>query len=79
MHDATSPRPQLRLAIAPGVASSYLAALLALQRAEEPEVSMEFNEVTASDLITGLYKRRFEPPRFPRRLFGLSQPATVVV
>lgn len=40
---------------------------------------MEFNEVTASDLITGLYKRRFEPPRFPRRLFGLSQPATVVV
>nr|WP_156523062.1 LysR substrate-binding domain-containing protein [Bordetella ansorpii] len=60
MHDATSPRPQLRLAIAPGVASSYLAALLALQRAEEPEVSMEFNEVTASDLITGLYKRRFD-------------------
>lgn len=60
MHDATSPRPQLRLAIAPGVASSNLAALLALQRAEEPDVSMEFNEVTTSDLITGLYKRRFD-------------------
>ena len=43
-----------RLAMAPGVPSSHLSALLALQRAEEPEVTISFHEVTADDLIAGL-------------------------
>ncbi|WP_220186539.1 LysR substrate-binding domain-containing protein [Pseudomonas aeruginosa] len=76
MHDATSPRPQLRLAIAPGVASSYLAALLALQRAEEPEVSMEFNEVTARShygpLQTALRRRPFSEAVSDSSLKSLS-------
>ncbi len=37
MHDATSQFSHFRLAIAPGVPSSCLITLLALQRAEEPE------------------------------------------
>src|SRR3546814_17315010 len=41
MHDATGQFPRLRLAIAPGAPSPQLSALLALQRAEEPDVALE--------------------------------------
>src|SRR3546814_7015889 len=40
MHDATGQFPRLRLAIAPGAPSPQLSALLALQRAEEPDVAL---------------------------------------
>ncbi len=54
MHDATSPPPRLRLAVAPGVPSSQLSALLARQRAEEPDVTLTFFEVAGDDLLEGL-------------------------
>ncbi len=62
MHDATSQFSfsNFRLAIAPGVPSSHLSALLALQRAEEPEVTISFHEVTADDLIAGLREGRYD-------------------
>ena len=60
MHGATSQFPKLRLAIAPGVPSSRLSALLALQRAEEPEVSVAFFEVTSGELISGLHQGRYD-------------------
>ncbi|HCF3586566.1 TPA: substrate-binding domain-containing protein [Pseudomonas aeruginosa] len=54
MHDATSPSPRLRIAVAPGVPSSQLSALLARQRAEEPNVTLAFFEVAGDDLLQGL-------------------------
>lgn len=60
MHDATSQLSHFRLAIAPGVPSSHLSALLALQRAEEPDVAIAFFEVTVDDLHTGLYEGRYD-------------------
>lgn len=56
MCDASSPFPKLRLAIAPGVPSPHLSALLALQRTEEPGVSIAFFEVTSDELISGLHE-----------------------
>lgn len=55
MRAATSQLSRLRLAIAPGVPSSQLSALLALQRAEEPEVALAFFEVAGDDLMRGLH------------------------
>ena len=46
MHDATNRLSHFKLAIAPGVPLSRLSKLLALQRAEEPEVTIAFFEVT---------------------------------
>ena len=57
MHDATA---HFRLAIAPGIPSSHLSALLALQRAEEPEVTIAFSEVTGNDLVAGLHEGRYD-------------------
>ncbi|MBS0292677.1 MAG: LysR family transcriptional regulator [Rhodanobacteraceae bacterium] len=54
MHDATSHFPVFRLAIAPGVPSPHLSALLALHRAEEPETTITFHEVTSEALVAGL-------------------------
>lgn len=71
MHKATSPVSNLRLAIAPGVPSSHLSALLALQRAEEPEVTIAFFEVTSDTLIAGLREDRYDAGLL---LQGLSDP-----
>lgn len=60
MHDATSSFPRLRLAIAPGVSSSQLSALLALQRAEEPDVALSFFEVAGDALLEGLREDRYD-------------------
>ncbi|WP_334109282.1 substrate-binding domain-containing protein [Methylobacillus sp.] len=62
MQDATSQFPfsGLRLAIAPGVPTSHLSALLALQRAEEPEVTISFHEVSGDDLVKGIREGRYD-------------------
>ncbi|EER60975.1 transcriptional regulator, LysR family [Acidovorax delafieldii 2AN] len=60
MHDATSQLSRFRLAIGPGVPSSHLSALLALQRAEEPDIAIAFFEVTVENLHTGLHEGRYD-------------------
>lgn len=60
MHDATSPHPRLRLAVAPGVQSSQLSALLARQRVEEPGVTLTFCEVAGDALREGLLEGRYD-------------------
>lgn len=60
MHDATSRSPRLRLAVAPGVPSPHLSALLALQRAEEPAVALTFFEVAGDVLLEGLHEGRYD-------------------
>ncbi|EOX6785671.1 substrate-binding domain-containing protein [Pseudomonas aeruginosa] len=60
MLDATSPLSTLRLAITPGVTSPHLSDLLALQRSEEPDVTLAFYEVTGNDLATGLHEGRYD-------------------
>ncbi|EBQ9895318.1 LysR family transcriptional regulator [Pseudomonas indoloxydans] len=60
MHNAIGQFSRLRLAIAPGVPSSKLSALLALQRAEEPDVTLAFFEVSDDDLREGLHESRYD-------------------
>ncbi|HHF0928432.1 TPA: substrate-binding domain-containing protein [Pseudomonas aeruginosa] len=72
MHDATSRSPRLRLAVAPGVPSSHLSALLARQRAEEPEVALSFFEVAGDVLLQGLREGRYDAGM---SLQGASDPA----
>ncbi len=60
MREATSQLPRLRLAVAPGVPPSQLSALLALQRAEEPDIALKFSEVSAGDLVDGLHEGRYD-------------------
>lgn len=60
MFNATGQFSRLRLAIAPGVPSSKLSALLALQRAEEPDVTLAFFEVSDEDLREGLHESRYD-------------------
>ena len=60
MHDVISPPPNFTLAIAPGVPSSRLSALLALQRAQEPGVAMAVREVSDQELMTGLQEGRYD-------------------
>lgn len=60
MHDASSPSSRLRLAVAPGVPSSQLSALLARQHAEEPDVALTFFEVTGDDALEGLREGRYD-------------------
>lgn len=60
MHDATSQFSHLRLAIAPGVPSSCVSSLLALQRAEEPEITIAFFETSSDDLVTGIDEGRYD-------------------
>ena len=72
MHDATNRLSHFKLAIAPGVPSSRLSKLLALQRAEEPEVTIAFFEVTADDLVAGLREGRYDAGM---SLQGLADPS----
>ena len=58
MHPATS--RSFKLAIAPGVPSSRLSTLLALQRAEEPDIAITFFEVAGDDLAVGLQEGRYD-------------------
>ncbi|EDV5272580.1 LysR family transcriptional regulator [Salmonella enterica subsp. enterica serovar Mbandaka] len=60
MRDATSPSPRLRIAVAPGVPSSQLSALLALQRAEEPDVTLTFFEVAGEVMLEELRVGRYD-------------------
>lgn len=60
MHDATSRSPNFRLGIAPGVPSLRLSALLALQRAHEPEVMLALSEVSGEELTAGLWEGRYD-------------------
>ncbi|WP_425522849.1 LysR substrate-binding domain-containing protein [Stenotrophomonas maltophilia] len=60
MHDATNSSPGFRLAVAPGVPSSQLSALLARQRAEEPDVTLTFFEVSSDVLLQGLHEGRYD-------------------
>jgi len=50
----------IRLAIAPGVPSRQLSALLALQREEEPEVGITLSEVAGDMLMAGLREGRYD-------------------
>jgi len=50
----------IRLAIAPGVPSRQLSALLALQREEEPEVAISLSEVSGDALMAGLREGRYD-------------------
>ena len=72
MDNITSQPAHLRLAIAPGVSSSQLSVLLALQRAEEPEVSIAFFEVAGDELLDGLREGRYD---VGLSLQGSSDPA----
>ena len=72
MDNLTSQPAHLRLAIAPGVSSSQLSVLLALQRAEEPEVSIAFFEVAGDELLDGLREGRYD---VGLSLQGSSDPA----
>lgn len=72
MDNITSQPAHLRLAIAPGVSSSQLSALLALQRAEEPEVSITFLEVAGDELFDGVREGRYD---VGMSLQGSSDPA----
>lgn len=60
MHDAARPYCQFRLAIARGVPSSQLSALLAMQRSDEPEIKMVFVEAEADALAAGLLEGRYD-------------------
>ncbi|MFG0828918.1 substrate-binding domain-containing protein [Pseudomonas sp. CJQ_7] len=60
MHDATCPPTCLRLAIAPGVPSPHLSALLTLQHAEDPNVRLKFFEVEDDALVRGLLEDRYD-------------------
>ncbi|WP_372387229.1 LysR family substrate-binding domain-containing protein [Xanthomonas axonopodis] len=57
---ATNQFSSFRLAIGPGVPSSPLSALLALQRKEEPEVAIVFFEVAGDELVAGLLDGRYD-------------------
>ncbi len=72
MHDATTQFSCFRLAVAPGVPSSHLSALLALQRAEEPEVTVSFFEITGDELVAGLHEGRYDAGL---SLHGASDPS----
>lgn len=76
MDNITSQPAHLRLAIAPGVSSSQLSALLALQRAEEPEVSITFFEVAGDELLDGLREGRYDVEcRFKERAIRPWKPS----
>lgn len=74
MHDATSQLSRFRLAIAPGVPSSQLSQLFALQRAEEPDITLAIFEVTGDDLYEGLREGRYDAGV---TLQGLNDPSLV--
>ena len=56
----TCPSSRLRLAIAPGVPSSQLSALLAQHREEEPDIAITLLEVKAGDALPGVRSGRYD-------------------
>ncbi|KXU34976.1 LysR family transcriptional regulator [Ventosimonas gracilis] len=60
MQDGICVSSHIRLAIAPGVPSRQLSALLALQREEEPEVAITLSEVSNDALMLGLREGRYD-------------------
>jgi len=60
MQDGICEPSSIRLAIAPGVLSRQLSALLALQREEEPEVAIAISEVPGEALMVGLREGRYD-------------------
>jgi len=60
MQDDIGGASHIRLAIAPGVPSRQLSALLALQREEEPEVAVTLSEASNDALIAGLREGRYD-------------------
>jgi len=60
MQDGICGASHIKLAIAPGVPSRQLSALLALQREEAPEVAMSLSEVSGDAVITGLREGRYD-------------------
>jgi len=60
MQDGIRVSSHIRLAIAPGVPSRQLSALLALQREEEPEVAITLSEASNDALIAGLREGRYD-------------------
>jgi len=60
MQDGICVSSHIRLAIAPGVPSRQLSALLALQREEEPEVAIVLSEVSSDVLTAGLREGRYD-------------------
>lgn len=59
MHDTTRRSQCLRLGLAPGTPSPQLSALLALQRAQEPETALVLSEVSDKELASGLGEGRY--------------------
>ncbi|HBP4890031.1 TPA: LysR family transcriptional regulator [Pseudomonas aeruginosa] len=72
MNDATSQLSHFRLAIAPGVPSSRLSTLLAVQRAEEPDITIAFFETSCDDLVAGLHDGRYDAGMSLRNESGSS-------
>ena len=60
MNDAASQLSRLRFAMTLGTSSVHLSALLALQRAEEPEVVIALSQVSDEELAEGLQAGRFD-------------------
>jgi len=60
MQDGICGSSHIRLAVAPGVPSRQLSALLALQREEEPEVAIALSETSNDALMAGLRERRYD-------------------
>ncbi|KXU38505.1 LysR family transcriptional regulator [Ventosimonas gracilis] len=60
MQDGICVSSHIRLAIAPGVPSRQLSALLALQREEELEVAIRLSEVSNDALMLGLREGRYD-------------------
>lgn len=55
-----SPYTVFDLAIAPGVTCHVLASLLALQRAEQPELRIQLHQVSVPELLQGVHTGRYK-------------------
>lgn len=59
MHNIARRPQSLKLGLAPGTPSMQLSALLALQRAQEPETTLTLSEVSDEELTSGLREGRY--------------------
>lgn len=57
---ATSQCSKFKLGVVPGIPSSRLSTLLALQRVEEPEITITLFEVSDDELISGIREGRYD-------------------
>lgn len=57
---ANSQYSKFKLGVVPGIPSSRLSALLALQRVEEPEITITLCEVSDNELISGIREGRYD-------------------